>query len=337
MKRKAAFYKAIQTASAIALTMSIAFTGVSAAGAPSRVSAAGVVSEAAQADNQYEAFLGFGKGAYLYGESWRGAVNLWSGNLVLLSTVPGGNAFSKFTLNLTYNSQANCDIGFGNNITVTYWAQLMWMADNSIRMVTGTGTVDTYVWNTMTGRYECGESYIDILSDGSCYASVKDGEYYFDKYGRATKTCLYNSAGFENEIIIEYNDDGTIQLMHNQMGASYEFSYTRLKSGQIVCKYLNQMVLEYDEQGNFLSMGYDGDDPSNKHFELSYEDGRLATHFNSYDTMSPVSVTYQNVNGYDKVVNFNGTQIVYGKNQTITIDPNGTVTTWQFDDEGNLI
>lgn len=335
MKRKTAFYKAIQTASAMALTMSIAFTGVSAAGAPSRVPAAGVVSEAAKTDNQYEAFLGFGKGAYLINEGTGGdAVNLWSGNYVAQCAIPVGNAYNRFPLVLTYNSQADCDIGFGNNVVVNFWAQLTYVDVDHFTMTTGTGAVDTYVRNTATGRYECGEWYFEILPDGRFHAFARDGEYYFNQHGRATRAHLYSAINMD-VVDISYNDDSTIRSISNQMGACYEFAYTRLRNKQTVCEYLHQMYLEYDENGNLLSMRYAGDDPANSHYELAYGSGPLATQFIKYDYVS--NITYQNINGYDKVVNFNGTQIVYGKNQTITIDPNGTVTTWQFDDEGNLI
>ena len=110
MNRKMKFHKLARMLSAAALAMSIAFTGVSAAGAPSRVSAADGFSEAAQTDNRYESFLGFGKGAYLPA-GYDGAVNTWSGNLVLQYTLPYGNLFRNFPLTLTYNSQANCNIG----------------------------------------------------------------------------------------------------------------------------------------------------------------------------------------------------------------------------------
>ncbi len=330
MDRKMRVHKIARVLSAAVLAMSVAFTGVSAAGAPSRASAAGMLSEAAQTDNSYESFLGFGKGAYLRGETGEDAVNLWSGNYVAPCTVPAGNAWSKFPLKLTYNSQANCNIGFGNNVTITYWAQLTWIDDDTVQMMTGTGAVDTYVKNNTTGRYECGDWYIEALSDGGFYAAARDGEYQFDQYGRAVQARLHGS---ETDVDISYNADGTVQRMDNQTGAGYEFTYGRMRDGRLICVLLNQMALAYDEQGNFLSMGYEGDDY--KQFELSYNSESLATRFMIYSV--PSSIAYQTIGGHDKVVNYNGTQIVYGKNTTIAIGPDGAVTTWQFDDNGNLI
>lgn len=335
MNRRLKFHKIVRMLSAAALAMSIAFTGVSAAGAPPRAPAAGASSEAAQTSNPYESFLGFGKGAYLKGQNWGDDVNVWSGNCVLQCTVPAGNAWSKFPLNLTYNSQANCNIGFGNNVTITYWAQLTRIDDDTVQMMTGTGAVDTYVKNNTTGRYECGDWYIETLSDGGFHAVARDGEYQFDRYGRAIKTQLYESYSYA-EVSISYNTYGLVERMSIQMGASYEFEYVMMEDGQFLCVLLNQMILEYDEQGNFLSMGYQGE-PDYKHYELTYNSDSLVTQYASYVLDGPVSIAYQTIGGYDRVVNYNGTQIVYGKDTTIAIGPDGAVTTWRFDDQGNLI
>lgn len=334
MHRKLKIHKMARMLSAAALTMSIAFTGVSAAGAPSRAPAAGMSLEAVQTDNRYESFLGFGKGAYLPA-GYDGAVNTWSGNLVLQYTLPYGNLFRNLPLTLTYNSQANCNIGFGNNVVVKYWAQLTFVDANTMKMMTGTGAVDTYVKNPSTGLFECGDWYIEGPVNGELHAFGRDGEYYFDLMGRATRSHLSGSYSY---VTLTYNDLGYLQSISNQEGVAHGFTYVRTETGEAQCMLLESSVdfaLDYDEDGNLLSGGY-AFDPDTKEFMFAYGANALITQVSMYQGPSS-SVTYQNIDGYDKVVNFDGTQIVYGKNQTIAIDPNGTVTSWQFDDNGNLI
>ncbi len=334
MNRKMKFHKLARMLSAAALAMSIAFTGVSAAGAPSRVSAADGFSEAAQTDNRYESFLGFGKGAYLPA-GYDGAVNTWSGNLVLQYTLPYGNLFRNFPLTLTYNSQANCNIGFGNNVVVKYWAQLTFVDADTIKMMTGTGAVDTYVKNPTTGLFTCGDWYIEEPVNGEFHAFGRDGEYYFDLTGRATRSHLNNSYSY---VTLHYNKLGYLDSIGNQEGLAHRFTYVQTETGEAQCLLLESSVdfaLNYDEEGNLLSGGY-AFDPDTKEFSFVYGANALVTQISAYQ--GPYStVAYQNIDGYDKVVNLDGTQIVYGKNQTIAIDPNGTVTSWQFDDEGNLM
>lgn len=245
MRNLTAWNKASKAVAAAVLAASVVITGVSASGAPLRPAAAGVSKVAAQPDSRYEPFLGFGKGAYLLGGYGGADINTWSGNVVLQYTVPYGNYYRHLPLTLTYNSQANCNIGFGNNVVVQYWAQLTRVDADTFKMMTGTGAVDTYVKNPVTGIYECGDWYIEEPVDGEYHAFGRDGEYYFDLDGRAVRSHLYGSYSY---VWITYDEFGNIHSISNQEGVGHEFIYEVTENGPL-CVFMNSSVdfhLAYD-------------------------------------------------------------------------------------------
>ncbi|MFQ8601331.1 MAG: hypothetical protein ACLSAP_12615 [Oscillospiraceae bacterium] len=325
------------TVVAAVMTAVMAATGVSAAGVPG----GGATSDAkasAQDNTRFESFLGLDTNFallneyYLFPYAMDGNVNMWSGNLAARYTLPYGNAYSNFIMSLTYNSQADCDIGLGRNVAMTYWAQLTRADQDTVKIMGGTGTVRTFTKNPATGKFENKEGSVEQLADGSYDAVWSEGRFQFDAAGKVASMQIN-----QNYIQVYYNELGYVDsLMGNEQ--SYYFEYRRCPDGEVRCSKIlsnGELFLEYDEKGNLVA-GYNPAEPEQKAFSFTYGENGLVTSFKSVDTPT-VSIAYQTVDGYQKVSNYNGTQIVYGKNQTIAIAPDGTVATWRFDDGGNLV
>ena len=314
----------------------MAVTGVSAASGMGLSSADAASS--VRSENRYESFLGLDDSFamlwdyYLYPYGLDDNVNVWSGNLMVRYTLPYGNAYSNFLMSLTYNSQADCDIGFGRNVAMTYWVSLTQPDPDTVKIMGGTGMVRTFVKNQATGKYENAEGSVERLADGSYVAVWSKSHYAFSPEG---KPVSMQTGG--NSIQVYYNDLGFVDTLEGNE-QNYYFEYGVCPDGEVRCsKIINngQLLLEYDQQGR-LSCGYDMGDPEQKAFSYTYGENGLMTAFETPDVPS-VSVQYQTSDGCQKVSNIGGTQIVYGKNQTLAIDPDGIVTTWRFDDNGNLM
>ncbi|MFQ8601332.1 MAG: hypothetical protein ACLSAP_12620, partial [Oscillospiraceae bacterium] len=288
---------------------------------------------AAQSENIYESFLGMDHDFTFLNDSYYGGnVNLWSGNFVMRYTLPYGNLYSRFPLTLTYNSQADCDIGLGRNVVMNYWAELELIDANTVKLMNGTGTIDTFTKNPATGRFENDGWYVEADSQGGYHAVARGGTYYFDAMGKVTNLQVGNA-----DVLVIYNSMDYIERM--EAGSlAYQFYYEPTGPDTLRCVGIESnypFALEYDEQGHLIGGGY-AYEPYERDFTLSYTENGLMSGFSMYGE-DTVPVQYQTIDGYPKVTNYNGTQIVYGKNQTIAIDPNGIVTSWQFDGDGNLI
>ena len=314
----------------------MAVTGVSAAGGTG-LSTPGAAA-LAPSENIYESFLGFDSSFAVLPEAYYSNcnVNLWSGNLALQYTLPYGNLYGRMPMKLTYNSQADCDMGFGKNVVMYYWAKLEFAGENTVRLMNGTGTVDTFTKNAATGRFEKDDWYVEAEPGGGYHAVARGGEYYFGAEGEVTRLHVSNSY-----VWVNYNPMGYVESVSDQNDLTYQFEYEPYESdGQlyircttITCNY--PFALEYDEQNRLVGGGY-AYEPYERDFSYTYGENGLLSEYSIYGDVG-VPVQYQTVGGYQKVTNFNGTQIVYGKNTTIAIGPDGAVTTWQFDDNGNLL
>ncbi len=330
MQKKVKVRKAMMVAAA-AMAVVIPCTG---AAVPASSVAVYAAELAVQPENSYESFLGIDSGfAFLNSGGYNGGnVNMWSGNLVVQYTLPHGNLYRDIPLTLTYNSQADCDIGFGQNVVISYWAKLTFIDADTVKLTNQTGTVDTFVKNAATGRYEKGEWFIEQLADGSYHADSRGEEYYFDQMGRVTQL----SAFMNGTVLVTYNEMGYVDNIRGGY-PSYQFHYEQTGPDTLRCVMITSnydLALHYDAQGNLVS----GQDTYSDRLYFSFEYG--ADHLMSsfrLEEYEADSVHYQTVDGCRKVSGYNGTQIVYGKNQTIAIAPDGTVTNWQFDDDGNLL
>ena len=313
----------------------MAVTGVSAASGMDLSSAD--TASSVQSENRYESFLGLDDSFAMLHDYERypyeldSNVNVWSGNLVVRYTLPYGNAYGNFMMSLTYNSQADCDIGFGRNVAMTYWASLTQPDPDTVKIMGGTGTVRTFVKNPATGKYENDEGSVE-LADGGYDAVWSEDHYTFSPEGKPVSMRING-----NSIQVYYNELGFVDTLEGSE-QNYYFEYDVCPDGEMRCSKIidnGELLLEYDQQGR-LCCGYDMGNPEQAAFSYTYGEDGLMTAFETPDVPS-VSVQYQTSGGCQKVSNIDGTQIVYGKNQTIAIDPSGTVTTWQFDDQGNLL
>lgn len=272
-------------------------------------------------------------------------INTFSGNVTYTQDLFHAEVseWPLMELSIAYNSQDTEDFGMGPGWRTNYNQQLIKNADGSYTFVDETGTriVIRNGVATINGEY-----YYLNNEDGVMVVRAGPNGYFFDDNGRLTK--VYGGGLIYNYTIeVTYNDLGWIDTLtpycFDQGSRRIKFHYALSEDEEsAIMSFIerfpadvnNQMVqfarFTYDENGRLIidnetwqQKVYLHIDPNTKLLHM------VDNNFLEYarDGLIPRAAALSNKDNQQY-------QYLYGNNQTVVIDPTGTMQLRNFDENG---
>ncbi|MCI9274350.1 MAG: hypothetical protein HFE39_10435 [Clostridiales bacterium] len=279
-------------------------------------------------------------------------VNTYSGNFTYTNVLNERQAsdYPELEFRLTYNSQDPQDFGFGPGFRCNFNMQVVPMG-KSYAFVDQTGT--RIVFDEKNYAMVGGVEYRLSHYDDEFIVWSNNIEYFFDADGRFTKV-LGGGLAYSYTIEAEYDENGLLKSVtpkyHNQGNRRIEFARTTTPAGVPAISGIyfyattdtnipsSMAYLDYSEDG--LKQLYMGSE-HRPTVEFAYDRGVLSTitEMNMNNTVSVgsidgplgVAVSHINLEGVGEY------QYLYGKDQTMVIDPSGLIYHYVFDENGMQI